>query len=255
MYSNIFDEIANVKIDEKNFNPSPDLEASEDQQKAITSCDCPAVLLHAGPGTGKSFVLVQRIVHLIQSKKCRPEELIVLSYTNRDADTLKVRAVQVLQGNAAAVSPDQIWSGTLHSFASNILRTSSSKVRTLHDGQVTKQIDQSLRLLLNERYYNNRRQKLQTVRLIHRDALAEMRQSRDMVIHQVSRCIGIWKEAGLLPPPKINGIIREDAKLTQQLRDNCLEISSRLGIVQNVARLAWELYPITQVCCLLPCMR
>ena len=44
--------------------------ANESQRKAIETTDGP-VLITAGPGTGKTFTLVQRAIYLIQEKGIR----------------------------------------------------------------------------------------------------------------------------------------------------------------------------------------
>lgn len=50
--------------------------ANEGQRRAIETTDGP-VLITAGPGTGKTFTLVQRAIYLIQEKGIRPEEIML----------------------------------------------------------------------------------------------------------------------------------------------------------------------------------
>lgn len=238
---------------------------SERQLKSIHS-NAPAVLLKSGPGTGKTYALASRIAHLIQTGSCRPEQMVVLSFTNRDAYALKERAVQMYKqqagkGNEATVTckevMNRLWGGTIHAFASSIIRTYSKThrrhFRVINSKEMRVRVDKCLCLLLEKKHYGNREgpsiAKLKQIRILHLDALADLRQSRGILLHQVCRCFDLWKEAGVLPPPCVVGGL---AKLPHNLgkksvRDDCIELSMRLGISQNVAMLAIELYPQYQV--------
>jgi len=47
------------------------------QTQAITATDGPLLII-AGPGSGKTFTLVERVVSLIQNKGVAPENLLVI---------------------------------------------------------------------------------------------------------------------------------------------------------------------------------
>jgi hypothetical protein len=231
---------------------------SENQLKSIQS-DAPAILLKSGPGTGKTYALASRIVHLLRSGKCRPEQMVVLSFTNRDAHTLKEKAVAMLvREESDSVIPkkevtDRLWSGTIHAFASSIIRTySQGKFRVINSKETRARADNCLSILLEEKNYTYRGEsglsKLKSIRVLHRDALSDVRQSRGMVLHQIGRCIELWKEAGLLPPPAVSGQPhKKHSQADHKIRHNCVELSMRLGISQNVALLTIELLPHYQV--------
>ena len=51
--------------------------ANEGQRLAISTADGP-VLITAGPGTGKTFTLVQRAIYLIQECGVAPEQIMML---------------------------------------------------------------------------------------------------------------------------------------------------------------------------------
>ncbi len=53
------------------------------QREAVTARDR-AVLVVAGPGSGKTFTVVRRITHLVRARQVRPEEILVLAF-NRAA--------------------------------------------------------------------------------------------------------------------------------------------------------------------------
>lgn len=48
--------------------------ANENQRLSISTVDGP-VLITAGPGTGKTYTLVQRAIFLIQERDVRPEQI------------------------------------------------------------------------------------------------------------------------------------------------------------------------------------
>jgi DNA helicase-2/ATP-dependent DNA helicase PcrA len=50
--------------------------ANPNQRQAILHTDGPLLII-AGPGSGKTFTLVERVVYLITEEKVAPEELLV----------------------------------------------------------------------------------------------------------------------------------------------------------------------------------
>ena len=227
------------------------------QLRSIT-CDAPAVLLKSGPGTGKTYALASRIAHLIGSKSCGPEQMVVLSFTNRDARNLKERAIDMMFGELSSLETsglakdqvnDRLWSGTIHAFASSLVKAygiSRRKLRIISNTESRMRVDKCLHFLLDEKNYQSDTEKLSKIRRFHRDALSELRQSRGMVMHQIGRCIELWKESSILPPPSVQGVLIEkvsEPRSKQMQLENCIKVAIRLGISSNVAQLAWEVYP------------
>ena len=64
--------------------------ANPQQLEAILATDGP-VLIIAGPGSGKTFTLVERIVYLITHKGVAPESLFVVTFTDKAARELTTR--------------------------------------------------------------------------------------------------------------------------------------------------------------------
>ena len=69
--------------------------ANEAQKEAIQTVDGP-VLITAGPGTGKTFTLVQRAVYMIQEKQIRPEEIMIATFTEKAAKEIITRITNEL---------------------------------------------------------------------------------------------------------------------------------------------------------------
>ena len=56
--------------------------ANEAQRQAIETTEGP-LLITAGPGTGKTFTLVQRAIYLMQKRVVRPEEIFLATFTEK----------------------------------------------------------------------------------------------------------------------------------------------------------------------------
>ncbi len=87
------------------------------QQEAVTHWGTPLLIL-AGAGSGKTRVLVHRTAWLIQEKGFSPEELLLLTFTNKASREMKHRVQSILpQGRAP-------YTGTFHSFCAQVMRKS-----------------------------------------------------------------------------------------------------------------------------------
>lgn len=86
-------------------------------QAAAASTDEQFANVVAGPGTGKTSTLIHRIRHLICNKNVRPDEILVLTFTNKAA----LELVDRLRG-AGISDAANIWAGTFHAFGLEFLR-------------------------------------------------------------------------------------------------------------------------------------
>ncbi|HIE25615.1 MAG TPA: DNA helicase UvrD, partial [Anaerolineales bacterium] len=87
------------------------------QNQAVTAEDG-AVLVLAGPGSGKTRVLTQRIAHLISQKGVRGYQILAVTFTNKAAREMKER-VENLIGTQFSQG---LMLGTFHSVCARILR-------------------------------------------------------------------------------------------------------------------------------------
>jgi len=87
------------------------------QRQAVTAADGP-VLVVAGPGSGKTRVLTQRIAYLIASVGVRPWNILAVTFTNKAAKEMDLRVKAMLNDQAT----DGIMLGTFHSICARILR-------------------------------------------------------------------------------------------------------------------------------------
>jgi len=89
---------------------------NETQRRAVTGGDGPTLVL-AGAGSGKTRVIVERLVYLIEERGVDPRNLLAMTFTNRAANEMKARVAQ-RTGQARLAA----WVGTYHSFGLFVLR-------------------------------------------------------------------------------------------------------------------------------------
>lgn len=69
--------------------------ANEAQREAIAAAEGP-VLITAGPGTGKTYTLVQRTIYLIEECGVKPESIFIATFTEKAAKELITRVTNEL---------------------------------------------------------------------------------------------------------------------------------------------------------------
>lgn len=94
-------------------------EPNENQLEAIKYDNSKPLVIEAGPGAGKTFVLIERIKFLIKEKHINPKSLLVITFTNKAANELKERLNDDLEIGTDMVNNMQI--STIHSFCYRIL--------------------------------------------------------------------------------------------------------------------------------------
>jgi len=87
-----------------------------EQKEAALHTDGPLLIL-AGAGSGKTTVLISRTGIILEKGLALPQEIAVMTFTNKAARELKSRVRSKLGSSA-----EKIWAGTFHSFGLNIIR-------------------------------------------------------------------------------------------------------------------------------------
>ena len=87
-------------------------------QKDVIEYGKGTLLVEAGPGSGKTTVIVERIKHLINNEGVKPESFLVITFTNKAADNLKYKLRKEL--SSEDVLKMQI--STIHSFCLEYLK-------------------------------------------------------------------------------------------------------------------------------------
>ena len=102
------------------------------QREAVEMIEGPVLML-AGAGTGKTRALTARIVHLLNTGRARPNEILAVTFTNKAAREMKNRVGSMLGGQIEGVP----WLGTFHSICVKLLRRHAELV-CLPENQVLK---------------------------------------------------------------------------------------------------------------------
>ena len=122
--------------------PQPYLDGLNPAQRAaVEQMDGPVLML-AGAGTGKTKALTARIVHLMNTGRARPNEILAVTFTNKAAREMKNRVGHML-GQSIEGMP---WLGTFHAICVKLLRRHAELVG-LKSNFTILDTDDQLRLL------------------------------------------------------------------------------------------------------------
>jgi len=92
-----------------------DFEPNQKQKECINTLDGPVMVL-AGPGTGKTFTIIRRIKHMLNTG-IQPQTILCLTYSEAAANEMKSRLVKEIGTIASAVCVN-----TYHAFCNEIIR-------------------------------------------------------------------------------------------------------------------------------------
>ncbi|AFO51773.1 DNA helicase, UvrD type [Candidatus Mycoplasma haematolamae str. Purdue] len=92
--------------------------ANETQREIIEYSEKRNVGILAGPGSGKTFVIIERIKHYLSKRRVAPERIMIVTYTNRAIIEIKKRI------NLFEHKYEFKYSGTLHSICKKFLEGS-----------------------------------------------------------------------------------------------------------------------------------
>ena len=87
------------------------------QEEAVRHADGP-LLINAGPGSGKTRCITQRIAHLIADRDMSPGRILAITFTNKAAREMRER-LEVLLGREAM---EDMFVGTFHAWCYALLR-------------------------------------------------------------------------------------------------------------------------------------
>ena len=122
--------------------------ANEGQRLAISTVDGP-VLITAGPGTGKTYTLVQRAIYLIQARGMRPEQILMATFTDKAAKELITRITNELASRGIIVNINDMYIGTFHSLCLRIIKEHLEYTRLKKNYRTLDAFDQSYTVFQN----------------------------------------------------------------------------------------------------------
>ena len=100
---------------------------NEQQKEAVIDCRFPQLIL-SGAGSGKTTVLINKIIYLMKIKNISPKNILALTFTRKAANEMKQRIAKYIGESMAK----QIEMGTFHSIFSKILRKNISSLNNIY---------------------------------------------------------------------------------------------------------------------------
>lgn len=99
------------------------------------------LLIAAGPGTGKTFTMVERYRWLVEQQRVTASSILAVTFTERAAAELRERLERELR-----TSLDEAWIGTFHGVCARLLRENAYLVGVPRELRVLDDVDQRLLL-------------------------------------------------------------------------------------------------------------
>ncbi len=128
--------------------------ANEGQRKAIAAADGP-VLITAGPGTGKTYTLVQRAIYLIEEYGVKPESIFIATFTEKAAKELITRITNELSDRGIVANINEMYIGTFHSLCLRILKEHLEFTRLCRNYRLLDAFDQQYMVFQNIHRFRN----------------------------------------------------------------------------------------------------
>lgn len=122
------------------------------QQEAIAHTEGPLLII-AGPGSGKTFTLVERVINLIQNHGVEPEALFLVTFTEKAAQELTTRISNRLLELNIDFNINEMFLGTFHSICLRIIEDYREYTRLKRSFVLMDQFDQQYFLYQNLRDY------------------------------------------------------------------------------------------------------
>lgn len=128
--------------------------ANDAQREAISTSEGP-VLITAGPGTGKTYTLVQRAIYLIEERKVLPEQIFIATFTEKAAKELVTRITNELTARNITVNVNEMYVGTFHSLCLRIIKEHLEYTRLKRNYRLLDTFDQQYLVFRNIHKFRN----------------------------------------------------------------------------------------------------
>jgi DNA helicase II / ATP-dependent DNA helicase PcrA len=171
---------------------------NEPQRAAVTHGDGPVLIL-AGPGSGKTRVITQRIAHLVRERRVAPWRILAVTFTNKAAREMRERSAVLLGEDASSLHM-----GTFHAMCARWLRIDGKAIGINPDFVIYDDADQValMKRILDELSVDPRRFSPRAVLSAISSAKSEMivpaeyaRRVNDYFGEVVSRAYNRYQEA------------------------------------------------------------
>ena len=109
----------------KRIRMTSDFKLNDAQRKAVEFPIDKPLKVVAGAGTGKTAVLAERFVHIVERDQISPSRILALTFTKKAAAEMELRIARKLLGKGLinrSETPLLLWVGNFHSICLALLR-------------------------------------------------------------------------------------------------------------------------------------
>ena len=155
-------------------------------QFAAVTANLAHIRVQAGPGSGKTRVLVNRVAYMIREQHVLPRDILAVTFTNKAANEMKNRLGKLLSDKS---TPQQdknyelVHCTTLHSFCASVLRKygpKSERSFTIYDDTDTKKLVRNILTEMNEDLENSSPVRVrEAISMLKRECLLDRSSSFD----------------------------------------------------------------------------
>lgn len=183
--------------------------ANDSQREAISTTEGPLLII-AGPGTGKTYTLVKRIVYLITERGVLPEEIMIATFTEKAAKELVTRITNELYGLGIQINLNEMYIGTFHSICLRILKDHLEYTRIKKNYRMLDNFDQQYMVFQRINKFRS---------LPEFDAIFEKKQ-------------GAWRQAGTIVK-YVNNLAEELVDTEKMMHDSDSQIVAIANIMEQ----------------------
>lgn len=200
------------------------MQPDERQHQAIEHVHGP-MLVVAGAGTGKTTVLIRRVLRLIRENHARPDQILALTYTDNAAAEMRERLEAELHARS---SRPQV--ATFHAYCNNLLIRNGKNFGVLDD----KDLWIFLRKRIRELHLNYFVRAANVAKFLD-DLLDFIRRCHDELVGPDKYAEYVRRlERGELPVPRVCKSKDVDSLTDEEILGRCREIASVFSIVEGM---------------------
>lgn len=137
-----FQEISEAEIEDTDQNSvcEDDKEAFEkfvevEQNQVIYAKTDERIIVNAGPGTGKTYTLIEKLIYMVNEELIDPEEIVVLCFSRAAVEVIEKRLQAAFEDEKIGMNWHSIDIRTFDSFATHLLAyVSENEKELLHKG-------------------------------------------------------------------------------------------------------------------------
>ncbi|SLM29527.1 PcrA2 [Desulfamplus magnetovallimortis] len=163
-----------------------------EQQRAIDIHDRP-LLMEAGPGTGKTRTLTEKIASIIMDSNVKPESVLALTFTNKAAEEMRTRIKERLSVrlNKNYYEKDGVVATTFHGFCLMVLKEYSGFNFSIVDPTIKKSVmEDALEIICTGSIFNKGNHSIYSVKKYS---------------HKIGDIISLLKQSGKGPDTFFHG--------------------------------------------------